>query len=463
MKKIQITLIAAFIHLSLFAQNTESNSLYEEGQKYLIGIEKAYNPTQAKKLFTQSAILGNAKAMNSLAGIYLKCADFNTKIDSAIFWYKASVEKGNTDAYYNLGIIYKEGLFTKQNFSKAASYFQQGSLLNNKDCLYMLSYMQYKGLGVKQNYANSFEGFTTLANGKNASAMYYIALCYRNGYGTLPNMNLAKEWLQKAADLGDIHAKQELIEELPENKSVADTYFQLLEKKLTAQKERFISANENNYEGLYTGYAIYYDWSGKFINEILPIKIDFKKVGNTYEGFWEEDNQINSIKLNQNKNQFIFDRKCSYNKVNHYSGRISEKWYFTKANLDLSFIDDSIQIRGYVNFYSVNRKEPNKPLQIIIKKPLDPVNNYQSVISFSLNPNPASTSTHISFAIEETAKINFVITTVDGKIVYVENDKKLPKGAYTYLLPLSHLISGSYYIQLLVNGQPNNSKILIKL
>ena len=38
-------------------------------------------------------------------------------------WYRLAADKGQSNALYSLGLIYKEGLGVKQNYSKALKWF----------------------------------------------------------------------------------------------------------------------------------------------------------------------------------------------------------------------------------------------------------------------------------------------------------------------------------------------------
>jgi uncharacterized protein len=466
MKKI-IFFLLCLVQIDAMAQQQPDAAakLYRDGMAYLNGITKTYNPETAKQLFYQSAALGNANAMNALGNLYTKGIAVTVNMDSAVKWYNAAGAKGYAKALYNLGRLYKTGAGVNQNFATAAGYFAKGNTAGDKDCKNSLAYMYYKGLGVQQNYYTAFSLYKEAAATGNTNAMYFLGLCYRNGYGTAVNKDEAKIWLQKAANKHEEQARHELNEEPePENISAVSPYLQNKLEGIKKYTEKYTAASENNYEGEYTGYVVYYDWSGQYVSEIQTLKLSLQKLGNRYKGVWREgeDNKT-TISLSINGSQFSFDESSSYTRVNHYSRRKPELWQFNKAQLKLGFADDSIQLTGFVQFYSPGRKEPGKPLQIFLKKATD-INLIQlaGVSKMALFPNPGSGQTTLQFTLSHSAKTAVQITSQAGSVVYKETEKLLPAGTYDYTIPLSNLSAAVYNVSIVVNGKIAATKLLVK-
>jgi uncharacterized protein len=463
MKKL-IVLFMAIMQINSYAQTkSASDVLLENGIGYINGIQKNYNPVLGKKLLDSSALLGNAKAMNALGNLYLKGIAVKKSIESSLYWYNRSIESGYSTACLNAGNIYRLGSGVSQNFIEAAKYYKKGIDLKDANCKNHMAYMYYKGLGVVQDYNKAFYLFKEAAEIGNENAMYFLGLCYRNGYGVAVNTDIAKRWLQKANKNYNRQALYELNEEIPENVSSINLYLQDQLVLIKSTKEKFIAANTNNYDGVYNGYAVYYDWSGKFVSEIQPLQLKLKKENDKYIGKWKEGNsQDTEIKLLANGNNFKFDEKCSYSRINHYSGRKEELWNFNNADIGLFFRNDSIQLSGYVQFYSNLRKEPGKPLQIFLKKSIENTNNNAGIIKFSIFPNPATTYTAVEFTITQASKITFRIYAQNGELLYSQAEKLLPSGKYTYNLPTEKLLAGTYNVQLLNNGKLSTTNVLVK-
>jgi uncharacterized protein len=454
------------LQLKAIAQLTSTNNanrLYKDGMSYLGGVTKTYNPIMAKQLFYQAVALGDAKAMNAIGNLYAKGIGVVPNTDSVLKWYNSAGEKGYTKAYFNLGHLYKEGSIVTQDFTKATNYFKQG--IADIDCKAALAYMYYKGLGVPQDYTNAFTLFSIVAKKGNPNAMYFLGLCYRNGYGTMVNIEEAKFWLQKAVQLHEAQATEELYQEpMPENLSSITPELQHKLEALKNYKEKFIAANTNNYEGNYTGYVVYYDWSGKYVSEILPLQLTLVKNISGYAGKWQEgENNTTNINLNILNGQCSFSKESNYTRVNHYSGQTPELWQFNNAQLQLGFVGDSTQLSGYVKFYSPKRAEPGKPLQIFLTKVTNKDLMQQANVSeMVLYPNPAQQQTTVQFTLTHTANTNIQIRTQLGSIVYNETSKLLPQGTYNYTLPLANLPAATYNISISVNGKIVATKILVK-
>jgi uncharacterized protein len=463
MKKLLILLFCV-IQISLSAQtNAASNILFENAVGYLRGITRTYNPQLGKKLLDSAIALGNAKAMNAMGNVCAQGTVVNKNIDSALYWYKRSLNRGYEGACINLGNLYRFGKEVPQNFKEATKYYIKGVAQNDNECKTLLAYMYYKGLGIQQDYEKSFLLYKESAEMGNESSMYFLGICYKNGYGTAANKVLANEWLQKAASKNNRLAAAELKEEVPENISAINPYLQNQLLQLKNSKEKFIAANENNYEGLYVGYAVYYDWSGKFVSEIQPLALKLSKAKGTYNGKWKEGiYEEVDITLTNKGNEFEFSENSAYKRNNHYSARSPETWNFNKANISLSFKNDSIMLSGFVQFYSKERREPGKPLQIILKKGMGDIDTEKEKVNFVIFPNPSLSFTTIEFNLLKTAKVSFKIFAENGVLVYADTEKLLPQGVYKYNLPAANLIAGTYNIQLMVNGKKSTTNILVK-
>lgn len=441
-----------------------SEILFKQGIEYLQGIKHNINLDRAKSLFLQAANMNNSHAMNALGNLYLKQHGTKRNGDSAMFWYDQSINHGNGKSCYNLGNMYKAGSFFPQNFANAVKYYKEGVALNNSECKQALAYMYYKGLGIIQDYEKAFSLFKETAENGNTNSMYFLGLCYRNGYGVDANQFIAKQWLQLAASKNVKQAFLELDEESPENMSTLSSYLQDQISNLKTNNERFHAASSNNYDGVYSGYAIYYDWSGKYISDIQPLTLSLKKDNQYYSGTWKEGNfEIASIKLIVNENHFRFDKKSKYTRTNHYSGREPEIWGFNEANMELAFTNDSIQLSGFVQFYSSFRREPGKPFQIILKKGIEKILFSAERVQFSLFPNPSTNYTNVHFRLLNSSKVAFQLYTPTGELIYSEHEKILPAGIYNFKLPTNNLTTGTYQVQLLINGKINGSNSLVKL
>jgi hypothetical protein len=230
----------------------------------------------------------------------------------------------------------------------------------------------------------------------------------------------------------------------------------------TGYQEKFTAAEGNNYEGHYAGHIVYYDWSRRHVTEIQPLQLLLTKTGSGYTGQWTEGNgPATPIGLRSTGGQLLFEPGNGYERTNHYSGRKPERWQFNSAQLALGFGGDSIVLAGAVRFYSADRREPGKPVQVILKKAMSGAGQRGSV-AMTLLPNPAGSQASVRFTLQATAHITVSVIAQDGRVLYASDKQKLPSGTYTYPLPIANYMPGSYTVQLMTNGKAAATETLVK-
>jgi TPR repeat protein len=444
-------------------QRQPAQVLYAEAQSYLKGMNQSFSPQSALVLFHQSASMGYAKAMKALGDMYSRGRGMSINADSALYWYSAAAEAGSGGACAEAGKLYKSGEVVPQNFHRAVDFFSGGASMGDKECRNLLAYMYFKGLGTSQNYSRAFSLYSALAGEGDVNAMYFLGLCYRNGYGTRADAASGEKWLKKAAGRHYAQAIHELNSEpKPENRSISEPEFQREAERLTAYQEKFSALSDNNYEGDYTGYVVYFDWSGKFATEISSLSLKIRKSPGGYKAEWKEkDSDAADLQLSVSGNRFSFDENSDYTRRDHYSNRKPEVWNFNGAQLQLGFLNDSIQLAGSMQFYSNDRKEPGKPVKVFLKKSIEE-STASSIAGMSLMPNPAESFTKVQFTSVSNSRISLLVVDQYGKIVHREADRLLPKGTYTYTLPVDRLAGGTYAVQVLVDGKLSKSMQLVK-
>lgn len=104
----------------------------------------------------------------------------------------------------------KKGLSAIKKFqdAKALEYFKQALLKGSKEANLYIGDIYYNGGNdIERNYPNAFAYYSKAANAGIAEGQYMFGLMYRNGQGCTKNIDMAKEWLRKAAAQG--HEKAE--------------------------------------------------------------------------------------------------------------------------------------------------------------------------------------------------------------------------------------------------------------
>jgi hypothetical protein len=120
---------------------------------------------------------------------------------------KYSEEEFFTDeAYYSLAYMYGEGLGTLEDNETANQIMiylseWEGSDYSSWANLY-LGFQHYNGEGADANPVESYNYFIKAARSDVPNAMYQVAVLYHEGDGTKKDLEKAKYWYEKAADLG---------------------------------------------------------------------------------------------------------------------------------------------------------------------------------------------------------------------------------------------------------------------
>ncbi len=134
-------------------------------------------PEDAIDLFSKSAALGDANAMEELAESYSNGEGVAKNDAEAVEWFTLAAKAGNSSAMLSLGGLY---------------------LLGND--------------GVEQSDEDAAKWFQKAADLKNAAAIYDLGKLYEDGQGVPRNMDKAKELYLESAKLGNAFAQRRLSE-----------------------------------------------------------------------------------------------------------------------------------------------------------------------------------------------------------------------------------------------------------
>lgn len=110
--------------------------------------------------------------------------------------------KGDSNAQFNLGIIYYNGQGVKQDYQEAFKWFKLAVEQNHAGAQFNLGVTYYNGHGVKQDDQEAFKWFKLAAEQNYARAQLMLGIMYTNGYGVRQNYVTAKNWFGDACDNG---------------------------------------------------------------------------------------------------------------------------------------------------------------------------------------------------------------------------------------------------------------------
>jgi len=116
--------------------------------------------------------------------------------------FKSLATKGNSNAQYNLGIMYHRGEGTPKDNANSLNWLLISAKNNNKNAQFQLGVMYDRGFGVKQDYKESLKWFLKASKQGNPPADFSIGDAYRRGLGVPIDDSEANKWYLKAANKG---------------------------------------------------------------------------------------------------------------------------------------------------------------------------------------------------------------------------------------------------------------------
>ena len=129
---------------------------------------------------------------------------------TALREFKPLAEKGDAEAQFHLGHMYRKGLGVPKNYPLAASWFKKAAQQGNPKAQHSLALMYRSGRGVPRNHALAVDWYRKAAQHGLAKAQFRLGVMYRRGLGTPKDYALAARWYKKAAEQGYVYAQNNL-------------------------------------------------------------------------------------------------------------------------------------------------------------------------------------------------------------------------------------------------------------
>lgn len=167
-------------------------------------------PENMKDLEKQS-YAGVAEAQHNLAALYASGSNgVEQDYARALLWFHEAAEGGITNAWYNLGVMYHQGLAVEPDLSKALDYYQKAARDDHPEAQYNLGIAAIEGDSDKYDPVKAEEYFKGASEGGVTEAAYNLGLLYENGLLGAPKMDEAVKWYKNAAAQGNTEAQMAL-------------------------------------------------------------------------------------------------------------------------------------------------------------------------------------------------------------------------------------------------------------
>jgi len=414
--------------------------------------------------------IGNPKALFVLGKLHsLK----NTKKDNKIAFrlFEKSAKQNYAPAITALGILHKYGRGCRLNLNKARKYFKKGALLQDNKAMYCLGYLYLKGYGeIDQNYSKAIKWFK---KSNHPMAKYWLGACYYYGYGVTQNIEKANSLLGTDFDLKNkkTSIKTKIIKSI--QASVDSSNASSLEEKVIKP------ITENDLFGKWKGSLLQFDWSGKYIEQQIPVSIKFEvdTINNISKQHILINNQEFETELDLFNNTIFFeDFEYSLPHQNFNTTLPSTLDYeLLSSELNIAEYDNTKYLVGSVENYIPKWKETGKPLTFIIKKEETFSNSNQEISEdillalseqkhnfIKLYPNPFEDDLIISYYLERKSTTKVEVTDINGfSKTTLQQIGTQNKGKYTYYYDGKRLRKGIYIVSVYVNSN-RTTKLIIK-
>lgn len=366
-KQLRVWSIVTFMMLMFSVSSYANDAKADNGDvMHAIGVMKGiyedYSKEKAISILQNAAEKDTmAYAMNVLGLLHMEGIGTEKNAEKAIYWLNRAGECGFSDAYHNLGIIYKMGKCgERQNLTAAYRAFMKGAEAGSDVCRYDAGFMLYKGLGCGQDYGKAMELFKTASDNGNIHATYMLGLCYRNGYGTEQDETKGMELLNTSATLGYSAAIEEVSRTYPENHFtdifVSDSIFADIP---TSMPEIKADVNDTTLlKGYYRGYVVMYDWSGQHILGEKPVVMSVDRTGKDVSGYIILGTDSVPFKAGITSEGTLKFKKSyvSLNERYTFNGKV--KYKLNSARLDIW----KDKVCGSLALYSLSLMEPERPM-----------------------------------------------------------------------------------------------------
>ena len=181
----------------------------------LAGCDKAAPPsatqksaeaeTPEKKLadLMKRAERGEAEAQFNLGQMYRKGEGVPMDAAKAVEWFQKAAEQGNADAQSNLGSMYDEGEGVSKDAAKAVEWWQKAAAQGYAQAQFRLGLAYDVGEGVPKDAAKAVEWYQKAAAQGVPSAQWELGEMYLLGEGVATDKVLAYAWLNLVASSGE--------------------------------------------------------------------------------------------------------------------------------------------------------------------------------------------------------------------------------------------------------------------
>ncbi|MDR2353923.1 MAG: sel1 repeat family protein [Deltaproteobacteria bacterium] len=111
-------------------------------------------------------------------------------------------QQGDPAAYYNLGVVYDEGILVQKNVREAFLFYLKSAELGHPQGQHNTAVCYDQGEGVERDPKKAVEWYQKAAAQNLPNSQYNLAVKYYTGDGVETDLVKSKYWMEKAAANG---------------------------------------------------------------------------------------------------------------------------------------------------------------------------------------------------------------------------------------------------------------------
>lgn len=192
------------------AKEKDPFAMHQIGMMYERGLGVKADMEKALSWFERAADLGLVMAMVEAGKLYSNEDLPFYDARKAYVWYLKGAGLGYHEAELHLGDCYYVGLGVEEDAEKAEICFQRAADHGSHEACDALGTIYVLGDGAEPDFDKARKYFEMGAFAGDANCCYKLGDCYFYGRGTEVDLNSAKEWYERAWDLGSAAAAASL-------------------------------------------------------------------------------------------------------------------------------------------------------------------------------------------------------------------------------------------------------------
>ncbi len=162
---------------------------------------------EAVKWYRLAAEQGLSDAQFNLGVCYKNGIEVEKDVKEAIKWYRLAAEQGVSKAQFNLGVHFDKGEGVPKDSKTAVDWYQKAAEQGLPEAQFQLGVCFEEGDGVEKNPTEAVRLYRLAADQNNAPAQLNLGICYKRGRGVKKDLTEAVKWYRLAADQGIAEAQ----------------------------------------------------------------------------------------------------------------------------------------------------------------------------------------------------------------------------------------------------------------